>query len=288
MLFSQIIWILKYYWEKISPNLLLKIKDKLLQSISCLQDWEILEICLGSTSWPPSRTSNTKWLSLVSLSGKRHSEVSHVLGGGPRQRGPCKTQLETWPWDRVLEESALTVPCPGACSYKPSIVNRHHHGLSLRLQVDTLSFFSLFTLQLSLNPGAVLVTSRALSPESYHTFIVKNCLLFVFSHMFFFFPVEDDYLALHLTFVFALYMYILLLCSCWVTSNFSATPWAVAHQAPLSMVFLRQVYWSRLPFPSPGGSSAPRDRTHVSCVGRWILYHWTTRGFPMLHILIKF
>ena len=31
-----------------------------------------------------------------------------------------------------------------------------------------------------------------------------------------------------------------------------ATPWAVACQAPLSMWFPRQEYWSRLPFPSPG------------------------------------
>ena len=31
----------------------------------------------------------------------------------------------------------------------------------------------------------------------------------------------------------------------------SATPWAVAHQAPLSMGFLRQEYWSGLPFLSP-------------------------------------
>ena len=30
-----------------------------------------------------------------------------------------------------------------------------------------------------------------------------------------------------------------------------ATPWTVAHQAPLSMGFLRQEYWSRLPFSSP-------------------------------------
>ena len=29
-----------------------------------------------------------------------------------------------------------------------------------------------------------------------------------------------------------------------------ATPWAVAHQAPLSMGFSRQEYWSGLPFPS--------------------------------------
>ena len=30
------------------------------------------------------------------------------------------------------------------------------------------------------------------------------------------------------------------------------TPWTVAHQAPPSMEFSRQEYWSGLPFPSPG------------------------------------
>ena len=32
----------------------------------------------------------------------------------------------------------------------------------------------------------------------------------------------------------------------------SATPWTAARQAPLSMGFSSQEYWSRLPFPSPG------------------------------------
>ena len=36
-----------------------------------------------------------------------------------------------------------------------------------------------------------------------------------------------------------------------------ATPWTVAHQAPLSMGFSRQEYWSGLPFPSPGGLPNP-------------------------------
>ena len=31
----------------------------------------------------------------------------------------------------------------------------------------------------------------------------------------------------------------------------SATPWTAAHQAPPSMGFPRQEYWSGLPFPSP-------------------------------------
>ena len=32
----------------------------------------------------------------------------------------------------------------------------------------------------------------------------------------------------------------------------SFAPWTVAHQAPLSVGFPRQEYWSELPFPSPG------------------------------------
>ena len=36
-----------------------------------------------------------------------------------------------------------------------------------------------------------------------------------------------------------------------------ATPWTVASQAPLSMGFSRQVYWSGLPFPSPGDLPNP-------------------------------
>ena len=36
-----------------------------------------------------------------------------------------------------------------------------------------------------------------------------------------------------------------------------ATPWTVAHQAPLSMGFSRQEYWSGFPFPSPGNLPDP-------------------------------
>ena len=37
-----------------------------------------------------------------------------------------------------------------------------------------------------------------------------------------------------------------------------ATPWTIACQAPLSMDFFRQEYWSGLPFPTPGVLSDPR------------------------------
>ena len=37
----------------------------------------------------------------------------------------------------------------------------------------------------------------------------------------------------------------------------SVTPWTVAHQAPLSMGFSRQEYWSEVPFPPPGDLPNP-------------------------------
>ena len=36
-----------------------------------------------------------------------------------------------------------------------------------------------------------------------------------------------------------------------------ATPWTIAYQAPLSMGFSRQEYWSGLPLPSPGDLPDP-------------------------------
>ena len=85
-----------------------------------------------------------------------------------------------------------------------------------------------------------------------------------------------------------------------------ATPWTVAYQAPPSMGFSRQEYWSGLPFPSPGdlpnlgikpGSPAlhsdafnlwatreaqEQGSNPGPCPGRWILNHWTTREFPTI------
>ena len=59
------------------------------------------------------------------------------------------------------------------------------------------------------------------------------------------------------------------------------TPWTVAYQASPSMGFSRQEYWSGLPFPSPGGSSWPRDRTWVSCIGGRHFNLWSTGSRPL-------
>ena len=41
----------------------------------------------------------------------------------------------------------------------------------------------------------------------------------------------------------------------------SVTPWTVVYQAPLSIGFPRQEYWSELPFPSPGDLPNPGIKT---------------------------
>ena len=43
-------------------------------------------------------------------------------------------------------------------------------------------------------------------------------------------------------------------------------PWTVARQAPLSVEFSRQEYWSGLPFPSPRVSSQPRIKLGFSAL----------------------
>ena len=104
------------------------------------------------------------------------------------------------------------------------------------------------------------------------------------------------------------------------------TTWTVACQAPLSMGFSRQGYWSGLPFPSPGYLSIPGieprsptlqgdsllseppgkpKNTRVNChfllqenlsvqgsntcllISRQILYYWATWEAPHCIVLLK-
>ena len=49
---------------------------------------------------------------------------------------------------------------------------------------------------------------------------------------------------------------LLLLLSCFSHVRLLATPWTAAYQAPPSMGFSRQEYWSGVPLPSPHKSSS--------------------------------
>ena len=59
-----------------------------------------------------------------------------------------------------------------------------------------------------------------------------------------------------------------------------ATPWTVAHKAPLSMELPRQEYWSGLPFPSPGDLPGleikPTSVVSLTLAGR-LFYLWATK-----------
>ena len=84
---------------------------------------------------------------------------------------------------------------------------------------------------------------------------------------------------------------LLLLLSRFSRVRLCATPWTVAHQAPLSMGFPRQECWSELPFPHPGrGSSQHRDQTQnssISCIaGR--LFTTEPPGKPTATITVTF
>ena len=54
------------------------------------------------------------------------------------------------------------------------------------------------------------------------------------------------------------------------------TPWTAACQAPLSMGFSRQEYWSGWPCPPPG--NLPDLLSFVSCTSKQVLYHWCHLG----------
>ena len=64
-----------------------------------------------------------------------------------------------------------------------------------------------------------------------------------------------------------------------------ATPWTVAHKAPLSMGFPRQEYWIAISYFRK--SSRLRDRTHLSCVNKQIL-PLSYLGSPFVYIYILF
>ena len=61
-------------------------------------------------------------------------------------------------------------------------------------------------------------------------------------------PLDASYKFLHLSQIAVAAICCLVAKSCPTV----ATPWTVAHQAPLSMGFSRQEYWRGLPFASPG------------------------------------
>ena len=69
--------------------------------------------------------------------------------------------------------------------------------------------------------------------------------------------------------------------SCFSHVRLFASLWILACQAPLSMGFPRQEYWSGLPCPSPGDLPVqPRDQTQVSHIVGRCFYCLSHLGSP--------
>ena len=55
------------------------------------------------------------------------------------------------------------------------------------------------------------------------------------------------------------------------------TPWTIAHQAPPSMGFYRQEYWSGLPHTPPGDRPSPGIEPRSLCIAGLFFTLWATR-----------
>ena len=67
--------------------------------------------------------------------------------------------------------------------------------------------------------------------------------------------------------------------SCSSRVQLFATPWAVAHQAPLTIVILQARTLGGLPFLPPGDLPNPGiEPASLSCIGRQVLYHQLHQG----------
>ena len=62
------------------------------------------------------------------------------------------------------------------------------------------------------------------------------------------------------------------MCVCYLLScvQLFATPWIIAHWAPLSMGFPREEYWSKLPFPSLGDLLDPGIEPSLLSLLHWL------------------
>ena len=70
------------------------------------------------------------------------------------------------------------------------------------------------------------------------------------------------------------------------------TPWTVAHQAPVSVVFHKQEYWSRLPFPSPRDLPEPWTKSRFPAgsllICGQILYQLSHYGSPLSALTVSY
>ena len=140
---------------------------------------------------------------------------------------------------------------------------------------------SLRTILVSVNPSH----SKSIHSQCYNTPGVTSCTVLLQVHV----------LSPHFQYLW-IWLYLEVACAQSLSHiQLFATSWTTACQASLSMGFPRQEYWNILAWERifqysknigmlnisfSRGSSRPRDRTQVSCIGRRVLHHRVTREAP--------
>ena len=129
-----------------------------------------------------------------------------------------------------------------------SDVQKHHPQLQmLARHLQWSSFFNQLFIRVQLIYNVVLAPATQQSESAIH---IHTATLFQTPFAY------GSHRALNripcaIQYVLANYLFYICCCHCLVDKLF-ATPWTVACQAPLSMIFSRQEHWSGLPFPPPG------------------------------------
>ena len=135
--------------------------------------------------------------------------------------------------------------------------------------------FFFFRIQLFYMEGALLEIKRITPPRG-------SRLLFIYKYLFIWLP--QVFVAASRIFhcdTWALYLWhagVQSIQSCSTRCNpmDCSLPGSSVHG-----IFLTRILeWVAMPFSR--GSSRPRDRNHISSIGRWFLNHWTTREVPRL------
>ena len=72
--------------------------------------------------------------------------------------------------------------------------------------------------------------------------------------------------------------------SCFSPVQLCVTLWTVTHQAPLSMEFFRQEYWSGLPCPPPGALPNPINRRYRT-KSEWHIRNSPPVGYYLVFLL---
>ena len=135
----------------------------------------------------------------------------------------------------------------------------------------------LFIVVLSFGKHTVVLSFGKHTPTtSIHIWHVVSQTIYIRSDSQFFSLLSHVKFKIKTTTTESYFLPVIMMCVCPKSCLTLLTPWTVARQAPLSMGFSRQEYWSGLPHPPPGDLPNPGIEPCLFC-----LLHWQVGSLPL-------